>query len=79
MVLPPIDEQVTIVEFLDRQTGAIDGMVAKIHEAIDRIKELRAALISAAVTGKIDVRDYPCNDGAKPLTTKDTKGTKEEL
>jgi hypothetical protein len=31
--------------------------MAKADEAIDRLKELRAALISAAVTGKIDVRE----------------------
>lgn len=32
-------------------------MVAKIREGIERLKEYRTALISAAVTGKIDVRD----------------------
>jgi hypothetical protein len=32
-------------------------MVANTREAIDRLKELRTALISAAVTGKIDVRE----------------------
>ena len=37
-------------------TAKIDALVAKVREAIDRLRELRAALISAAVTGKIDVR-----------------------
>ena len=50
------DEQRAIAGFLDRETAKIDGLVSKIHEAIDRLKELRAALISAAVTGRIDVR-----------------------
>ena len=34
----------------------LDALVAKVRDAIDRLKELRTALISAAVTGKIDVR-----------------------
>ena len=55
--LPPILEQRSIVEFLDRETSKIDALVAKVHEAIDHLKELRTALISAAVTGRIDVRE----------------------
>jgi type I restriction enzyme, S subunit len=53
---PPRSEQRAIVAFLDRETAKIDALVAKIREAIGRLKELRIALISAAVTGKIDVR-----------------------
>jgi type I restriction enzyme S subunit len=53
---PPVDDQRAIAAFLDRETARIDALVAKVHEAIDRVKELRTALISAAVTGKIDVR-----------------------
>ena len=52
----PMHEQRTIAAFLDRETAKIDALVAKVREAIDRLKELRTALISAAVTGKIDVR-----------------------
>ena len=51
------DEQRAIAAFLDRETARIDALVAKVQEAIDRLKELRTALISAAVTGKIDVRE----------------------
>ena len=54
---PPLGEQGTIVAFLDRETSKIDTLISKVHTAIDRLKELRTALISAAVTGKIDVRD----------------------
>ena len=53
---PPSDEQSVIAAFLDRETAKINALLAKIHEAVDRLKELRTALISAAVTGKIDVR-----------------------
>ncbi len=55
--VPPIAEQKTIAAFLDRETARIDTLVAKVRDAIDRLKELRTALISAAVTGKIDVRE----------------------
>lgn len=54
---PPDQEQEDIIYFLDQETAKIDALVAKIQEAIDRLKEYRTAVISAAVTGKIDVRD----------------------
>ena len=56
-ILPPLPEQRTIAAFLDRETAKIDALVAKAREAIERLKELRAALISAAVTGRIDVQE----------------------
>ena len=55
--IPEIEEQRAIAAFLDRETERIDGLIKKIHEAIDRLKEYRATLISAAVTGKIDVHN----------------------
>ena len=57
VVLPPKPEQRAIAAFLDRETARIDSLVAKVRDAIERLKELRTALISAAVTGKIDVRE----------------------
>ena len=55
--VPLVAEQRVIADFLDRETANIDALVAKVREAIDGLKELRTALISAAVTGKIDVRE----------------------
>ena len=55
-VVPTPVEQRAIATFLDRKTATIDALIAKVHEAIDHLKEYRTALISAAVTGKIDVR-----------------------
>jgi type I restriction enzyme S subunit len=55
--VPQLDEQRAIAALLDRETARIDTLVAKVREAIERLKELRTALISAAVTGKIDVRE----------------------
>ena len=59
LVVPkiPTDEQSRIVTHLDQATGEIDALIAKIRQAIDNLKEFRTALISAAVTGKIDVRE----------------------
>ena len=55
--VPPLAEQRAIAGFLDRETAMIDTLIAKVRAAIDRLKELRSALISAAVTGRIDVRE----------------------
>ena len=57
VVVLPLSEQRAIVAFIDCETAKIDALIAKIHEAVDRLRELRTALISAAVTGKIDVRE----------------------
>lgn len=53
----PLRESHAIAAFLDWETAKIDVPVAKVREAIERLKELRTALISAAVTGKIDLRE----------------------
>jgi type I restriction enzyme, S subunit len=58
IVSPPLAEQVAIADYLDRETARIDQLVAKVEAAIERLREYRAALISAAVTGKIDVRGF---------------------
>jgi type I restriction enzyme S subunit len=58
LVLPPVDEQRTMPAFLDREIAKIDALISKIQEAVERLKEYRTALISAAVTGKIDVRGF---------------------
>ena len=52
----PLDEQNRIVTHLDAATRETDRLIAKIHKATDHLREFRTALISAAVTGKIDVR-----------------------
>jgi len=55
--LPPLPEQQVIAAFLDRETAKIDTLSAKVFTVIERLKEYRTALISSAVTGKIDVRE----------------------
>lgn len=55
--LPPVVEQKAILERIRRATTRIDVLVSKTERSIELLKEHRAALITAAVTGKIDVRE----------------------
>lgn len=55
--LPPIDAQQRIVEHLDEQTGKIDTLIAESERFIELARERRSALITAAVTGQIDVSE----------------------
>jgi type I restriction enzyme S subunit len=54
--VPPCDEQHAIAEYLNAKTAKIDRLSAEVETASDRLRDYRTALISAAVTGKIDVR-----------------------
>ncbi len=55
--MPPPDEQAAIAAYLDEETAKLDALVGKVEEAVERLQEYRTALITAAVTGKIDVRE----------------------
>jgi type I restriction enzyme S subunit len=57
IILPPINEQQAIAAYLDRETARIDQLTGKIETAVERLSEYRQALITSAVTGKIDVRE----------------------
>ena len=57
VAVPPVREQEGIASAVDRGIGETDKLIAKIRKAINHLNELRIALISAAVTGKIDVRE----------------------
>ena len=56
--MPPPTEQRSIAEFLDLQTERIDALSSQVETAIERLQEYRTALITATVTGKIDVREH---------------------
>lgn len=56
VVKPPLEEQVAIAEWLDKETAKLDALSKNVESAIARLTEYRAALITAATTGKIDVR-----------------------
>ena len=56
-LIPPISEQVAIVEYLDRVTAKIDIAVAGAERQIELLNEYRTRLVADVVTGKLDVRD----------------------
>lgn len=55
--IPSVEEQQEIADYLDDKTSKIDTLIIKSTKAINILKEKRTALISSAVTGKIDVRE----------------------
>ena len=58
LAIPPEHEQGAIAELINEQTGRIDELIAEGELAVELLQERRSALISAAVTGKIDVRGW---------------------
>ena len=54
--VPPLVEQDRIVASIRREKADIEALIRKVAVAVEHVKEYRSALISAAVTGKIDVR-----------------------
>jgi len=58
ILLSPLNEQKEIVQFLNNSTQKFDSLIMKAESAIQLMQERRTALISAAVTGKIDVRNW---------------------
>jgi len=58
IVLPPVQEQKQIARYLDDKAGKFDTLTLEAIRATNLLQEHRAALISAAVTGKIDVRGW---------------------
>jgi type I restriction enzyme S subunit len=60
--LPPIEEQITISSYLNNQTFEIDSLISESTKIIALLQERRSALITAAVTGQIDVRNYQAKE-----------------
>jgi len=64
--MPPIQEQAEIADRLDVAIGQLDGLCRHVDEHIDRLREYRSSLISAAVSGQLDIsteREFP--DGCR--------------
>jgi hypothetical protein len=64
---PPPEEQRAIATYLEQQCGQVETLASTIRASLALLREYRTALISAAVTGKIDVRgcgEYP--EAAQP-------------
>ena len=56
--IPTVDEQKRIFSFVSSESRKLLELILKAEEAISLMQERRTAVISAAVTGKIDVRDW---------------------
>ena len=67
--LPTKDEQLEIVRFLDEKTAKLDEQAEKANRVIDCLNEYRSALITNAVTGKIDVRGFEIPQSAEGLVS----------
>jgi len=57
LAVPPLIEQRVIVDYISKKQQQYNSLIKKSTQAVELLKEKRTALISAAVTGKIDVRD----------------------
>lgn len=55
--VPPLEEQILICDYLDHATTRIDALITKTERSIELLKEHRSAIITAAVTGQIDLRE----------------------
>ena len=55
---PTRDEQKRVLEFIQAETAKSDELISLAESAITRLTEYRSALITAATTGKIDVRGW---------------------
>lgn len=56
--LPNVSDQQKIINFLDSENLKFDNLISKQKSLIEKLKEYRASIISHAVTGKIDVREF---------------------
>lgn len=72
--LPPIDEQVAIAGYLDRETSKIDTIITRIATVVLLLKEYRIALVTAAVTGAIDERQVNASTVAEYVAHRTVEG-----
>ena len=64
MLIPPLKEQQFIVKYLEVALNKFQLLIDEANTNINLLKERRSALISAAVTGQIDVRNYQPKEAA---------------
>ncbi|PST99480.1 restriction endonuclease subunit S [Photobacterium iliopiscarium] len=78
IAFPPQKEQCEIAQFIDKSLNTFEQLISKAEIQVDLLKERRTALISAAVTGKIDVRHFTLKEGIAPTTNSDTNEAVQE-
>ncbi|MGN0875540.1 MAG: restriction endonuclease subunit S, partial [Akkermansia sp.] len=57
LLVPPLPEQAAIVAYLDKKCAAIDELMSRHGQIVEKLKELKASAIAHVVTGKIDIRE----------------------
>jgi type I restriction enzyme S subunit len=65
---PPVNEQIEIISYLEGENNYINDLISEAQRAIELLKERRSSLISAAVTGKIDVRGLVPQEAIQEVT-----------
>lgn len=65
---PPLPEEQAIADHIEKKTATIDRQKAQVTEAIERLNEYRSALITDAVTGKIDVHSHRTRESLSAWT-----------
>lgn len=80
IAIPSIDEQKKITDYVIKRAAIFDAAINMAHVAIKLLKERRTALISAAITGKIDLRDWqPPENASSQNATPDLSQTEDAL
>jgi type I restriction enzyme S subunit len=67
LILPSNKEQITIIEYLDKETSSIDKVIKDTNKEIDLMTEYRTSIISHVVTGKVDVRHIEVEDSIEDI------------
>ena len=57
ITIPPIDEQYSIVAYIDRETNGLNSAISRFEREIELLREYRTRLVADVVTGKLDVRE----------------------
>ena len=71
VILPPVDEQIEIAKLIVKENTIFDSLTKSCESIISLLRERRTALISAAVTGKIDVRDWKSPEPSNTCNNKE--------
>ncbi|MFL1802540.1 restriction endonuclease subunit S [Plesiomonas shigelloides] len=71
IAFPSLDEQKSIESYLDKRLSLFETLIEKSQSQVDLLKERRTALISAAVTGKIDVRNWQAPSQSPSTSTEE--------
>ena len=77
--VPPYEEQIEIVEYLEKSLAEIDEMISSIQKEISLVEELKVKLISDVVTGQVDVRDIKIPTYETETDNIETEDDSEEI